>query len=271
MPPKTQDMMYYPQAYLLHYLTYNTPKDGPVDSEKLLGLLDPTIKISRLGMQNFVDVAKIKGVYYPEAIFSKIMSPTAKVDRERLDELFFNMDNYKIASLTPELKLYRVDKDFNKIRSFYFPNVSEFDFLGGGPREPRRRDSVAGSLLDVSKAFSSNSTIIESFSVTLTGKNPFQASRNFLEAQLVVKVDSVATLFEIPSGYEDRFAPIADLFTIRTGFDTKTPGSNKKVNTGVLEAGKSCQILATLGYSTYNTGLISAEELSVLRKTFQFN
>ncbi len=251
-------MMYYPQAYLLHYLTYNTPKDGPPDTEKLLGFLDPTLKISRLGLQKFINVAKIKGVYFPEAVFSKIMSPTTKMDRSRLDDLFFNMDNHKIASLTPELKLYRVDKDFNKIRSFYFPNVSDFDFLG------------TGNLLDVTKAYTGNATGIESFSVTLTGKNPFQASRNFLDAQLVVKVDSVASLFDMPAGFEDQFAPLADLFTIRTGFDTKTPGSGKKANTGVLETGKSCQILATLGYSTYNTGLISAEELSVLRKTFQF-
>ncbi len=251
-------MMYYPQAYLLHYLTYNTPKDGPADTEKLLGFLDPSLKISRLGLQNFVNVAKIRGVYFPEAVFSKIMSPTAKQDRERLDDLFFNMDNHKIASLTPELKLYRVDKNFNKIRSFYFPNVSDFDFLG------------TGNLLDVSKAYTGNASGIESFSVTLSGKNPFQASRNFLDAQLVVKVDSVASLFDIPAGFEDQFAPLADLFTIRTGFDTKTPGSAKKTNTGVLETGKSCQILATLGYSTYNTGLISAQELSILRKTSQF-
>ena len=47
-------------------------------------------------------------------------------------------------------------------------------------------------------------------------------------------------------------------------------GSNKKTNTGVLETGKSCQIIATLGYSTYNMGLLSAQELSILRKTFQF-
>lgn len=211
-----QDMMYYPQAYLLHYLTYNTPKDGPADTEKLLGFLDPSLKISRLGLQDFINVAKIRGVYFPEAVFSKIMSPTAKQDRERLDDLFFNMDNHKIASLTPELKLYRVDKNFNKIRSFYFPNVSDFDFLG------------TGNLLDVSKAYTGNASGIESFSVTLSGKNPFQASRNFLDAQLVVKVDSVASLFDIPVGFEDQFAPLADLFTIRTGFDTKTPGSAKK-------------------------------------------
>ena len=256
MSKKDPDMMYFPQAYLLHCLTFNTPKSGPPDTEKPLGFLDPTLKISRLGAQDFINVAKIRGVYHPEAMLSKIM--TAKVDRKKLDKLFFNLDNHKISALTPELKLYRVDKDFNKIRSFYFPNVSEFDFLG------------SGNLMDVSKAFTSKSAVIENFSVSLTGKNPFQSSRNFLEANLRVKVDSVASLFEIPSGYEDAFAPLADLFTIRTGFDTKTPGSNKKTNTGVLETGKSCQILATLGYSTYNMGLLSSAELSILRKTFQF-
>lgn len=256
MPPDSQDLMYFPQAYLLHQIAFRTPKDGPIDSEKPLGFLDPSIKISRLGAQDFLNVAKIAGVYHPEAIMSKIS--TSSIDREKLDELFFNLDNHKISSLTPELKLFRVDKEFNKIRAFYFPNVSEFNFLG------------TGNLIDVSSAYTSNSSAIESFTVTLTGKNPFQASRNFLEANLTVKVDSIASLFDIPAGYEDKFAPLADLFTIRTGFDTKTPGSNKKINTGLLETGKSCQIIATLGYSTYNNSLIDAEELAILRKTFQF-
>lgn len=256
MPPDSQDLMYFPQAYLLHYLTFNTPKDGPEDTNKPLGFLDPSLKISRLGLQDFVNVAKIGGVYFPEAVMSKVV--TSQVDRDKLDELFFNLDNHKISSLTPELKLYRVDKEFSKIRSFYFPNVSDFDFLG------------SGNILDVSKAFTSNSTAIENFSISLTGKNAWSTTRNHLEASLTVKVDNVASLFDVPNGFEDQFAPLADLFTIRTGFDTKTPGSNKKTNTGVLETGKSCQIVATLGYSTYNMGLMSAQELSILRKTFQF-
>jgi hypothetical protein len=252
------ELLFYPQSYLVHYVAFSTPRDGPLQPNTPYGFLDPRIKASKLGLsKKYMNLAKIGSVYHPEAVFSKIM--TTGQEPKKIDKYFLNIDNHKLSALTPEVRLYRVDKEARTVKPFYFPTVSDYNFVGVG----------TGNLLDLGKPHTSNAAGIENFSVKLTGKNPFQASRKFLEATLTVRVDSIALLFDLPTGFEKTHAPLADLFTIRTAQDTKTPGSNKKKPGGVLEKGKSCQIAATMGYSTHSTEIFSAKELGILRKTHQ--
>ena len=124
-----------------------------------------------------MSIAKIKGSYNPETVVSKIV---AKDDAPAVDKDFLNIENHKLSALVPEIRLFRVEG--SRYTPFYFPVVSDYNFNG--------------SDLDLSKTFTSNAAVIENFSVTLTGKNPYEASRKFLEASLTIKVDNISVLFE---------------------------------------------------------------------------
>ena len=242
----------FPQAFLLHYLAYSTPNSGPLEPDKPLPFLQRDVKISRFGLQQDVKLAKLKGAYFPEALLSSIFS--SKLDSEGISEFFLNLENHKISSLVPELRLYKTSNTDSSIKPFYFPSVSDYKYLAGG------------NMLDLSSSFTSNATAIENFSVTLTGKNPFQASRSYLEANLTVKLDNVATIFNTPSS---DYAPIADLFTIRSARDSKPAGTNKTSPGGALENGKSCRIVATLGYAPPMGGIFTSKEKKIIKSVSQ--
>ena len=154
----------------------------------------------------------------------------------------------------PEIRLYKVAEDGSSVKPFYFPIVSDYKFL------------AAGNQMDLSNSFTSNAAVIQNFSVTFTGKNPFQTSRSFLEANLTIKVDNISIMFDTPS---DEYAPLADLFTIRSATSKKVAGSNKAVPGNALENGKSCKVIATLGYTTPLNSLFSSKERKVLKNMFQ--
>ena len=119
------DFQMFPQAYLLHYLAYSTPRSGPLDTEKPLGFLDKRIKVSRLGAQNFVQLAKLQGAYMPEALLSKVVS--SHLDKKSVSKFFLNLDNHKLSALVPELRLYKVSES-GGVKPFYFPVVSDYKF-----------------------------------------------------------------------------------------------------------------------------------------------
>ncbi|MBL97448.1 MAG: hypothetical protein CMF52_06485 [Legionellales bacterium] len=246
----------YPQAYLVNFLTFDTPKDGPESPAEPFGVFDKRIKISRMSppSKTYARLAKIKGAYLPEAIISKIL--VGDTDPEKVSRFFLNMDNQKISALTPELRLYKISEELGVAKPFYFPVSTDYNFL-------------ANNQIDLSKSFTANAAAIESFSVTFTGKNPFQASRGFLEATLNVKVDNISMIFDEPRGFEGEYAPIADLFTIRIADGERIPGTGKTSSGNALENGKSCRIAATLGYSDHRTDVFTADEIEAIRSTFQ--
>ena len=246
------DYQMYPQAYLLHFIAHNTPADGPKDVPKPLPLMDPSIKISRFGLQKPVTLAKLKGIYFPEAAMSAIFN--SNQNAHLISKFFLNIENHKLSTLVPEVRLYKVAEDGSSVKPFYFPIVSDYKFL------------AAGNQMDLSSSFTSNAAVIESFSVTYTGKNPFQTSRSFLEANLTIKVDNISIMFDTPS---EQYAPLADLFTIRSATSKKVAGSNKAVPGNALENGKNCKVIATLGYTTPLNSLFSSKERKVLKNMFQ--
>ena len=242
----------FPQAYLLHYIANNTPREGPKEDLEPLKLMDPSIKISRFGLQKPVTLAKLKGVYFPEAVLSAIFN--SNLNAHLISKFFLNIENHKISTLTPEVRLYKVAEDGSSVKPFYFPVVSDYKFVG------------AGNVMDLSQSYTSSAATIESFSVRYTGKNPFQTSRSFLEADLSIKVDNVSIMFDTP---DDAYAPLADLFTIRSATSNKVAGSNKPTPGGALENGKNCKIIATFGYTTPLNSLFSSKERKVLKNMFQ--
>lgn len=237
----TKKNTYFPQGHLLSIASEKPPEEKKPDA-KIRGLVQST-----LGAQQMVPLAKLKGNYIPEAIISKILAQKSAPDT---DKYFMSLENHKISSLTPEIRIYRRSKD-NNIVPFYFPVVSDYDF--------------EGATLNLSKTFSSNSAVIENFSVTYTGKNPYSTTRNFVDATLTVSVDNISTLFHEPKQAHGQYAPLADLFTIRVqGGSKKTPDSNKTRPANALDSGSGTNILVVLGYANHQTEVLTSREMEMI-------
>ena len=111
------ELLFFPQSYLVHYVALTTPRDGPKEPPEPYGFLDPRIKISRPSLsKKYMNLAKISSIYHPEAVFSKIM--TTGQEPKKIDKHFLNIDNHKLSALTPELRLYRVNKEEKTVRPF---------------------------------------------------------------------------------------------------------------------------------------------------------
>ena len=243
MAEDKEQIIYFPQAMMLHHAAL-----GNLDTKKG----NPSIEQSSMGMQKLAKMAKLEGAYIPEALMSKLYS---KSDAKKVDQNFMSLPNHKISSLTPEIRIYRIDDNRTPV-PFYFPVAADYSFEGGR--------------INLSKPFSSNANSIENFSVTYTGKNPWQASRKHLEASLTVKVDNIGSMFDVPSGQELHYAPIADLFTIRSKRNSAKPGSvpgdKKSKPASMLQNADSCHIAVVLGYATHQTDVLTASEMTTIQE-----
>lgn len=196
-------------------------------------------------------VARLKGNYQPEAVISKLIT----TDGITVDNHILNLENHKISALVPEIRLYRVLEAENSVVPFYFPVAAEYKFDGEGK-------------LDLgNSSFSAGAAVIESFSFSLAGTNPYQVTRKFLNASLKIKVDNLSVLFDQKQGY----AMLADLFTIRAGARNTIFANNSKSHTpGALGSGQSCRIVATLGYVVpRDYDMFTAEEITTIEQTKQ--
>ena len=235
---KEESSKFFPQGFLIYQQAYGSQR----------GILASSSLGSNGNQYN--KVAKLKGSYQPETVVSKLVN----TDGVRVDNYLLNLDNHKISALVPEIRLFRVLEDQNKIIPFYFPVASEFDMTNG--------------VLDLEKSsFSAGAAVIETFSYTLTGRNPYQIGRKFLNANLKIKVDNLSVLFS----QKEKFALLADLFTIRANSrNTAFPNSDKTHSPGALAAGTSCRIIATLGYSVpRNYNMFTSEEITTIEQTKQ--
>tara|TARA_B100000927_G_scaffold290414_1_gene289184 strand:- start:8878 stop:11214 length:2337 start_codon:yes stop_codon:yes gene_type:complete len=223
------------------------------EQKKPIGYFDNIIKMSKLKSKNYANLMRLVGDYMPEFATTRL---TSGGNAKEVDDNFFTMQNHKLSALVPELRLYRMDDNNNPV-PFYFPISSKFNFFDDGR-------------LDLSKPFSGNGVGIENFSVTYTGKNPFQASRKFLNASLNIKVDNISFLFDTPNtpGGPEQYAPLADLFTIRTrkgDGSIANPGSGKTQSPNRLSAAKNPKIVATLSYAMHKTDIFETKELEIIR------
>lgn len=229
--------IFFPQAFLVHEQTY----------------ADGKLKKSDLGNNgnNYMGVAKLKGSYQAETVVSKLVS----TDGITVDKHLLNLENHKISAIVPEIRIYRVLEDQDRVLPFYFPVSAEYDF------------DEDGILNLAESSFSAGAAAIESFAYSMAGVNPYQITRKFLNADLKIKVDNMSVLFDQKPGY----ALLADLFTIRAGGRSSTfVGNDKSHAPGALSSGQSCRIVVTLGYSVprdYN--MFSSEEITTIEQTKQ--
>jgi hypothetical protein len=234
--------MFFPQAMLVYKKVYNA-KAGDKLKESSVGE----------NGNKFVSVAKLKGDYQPEVVVSKLVN----TDGITVDNNLLNLENHKISALVPEVRLYRIlEGQENAIVPFYFPVAAEHNF------------DDEGKLNLAESSFSAGAAVIESFSFSLAGANPYQISRKFLNASLSIKVDNLSVLFDKKDGY----AMLADLFTIRAGAAKNTffAGSGKGFAGDSLASKQSCRIVATLGYSApRDYTMFSSEEITTIEQSKQ--
>lgn len=236
-------MSYFPQSFLLSQVASRPP------SKKEKSIFANALDVSDLGMQKMVKIAKLTGNYIPENVISKI---TTGKSATQLDEKFISLENHKLSSLVPELRLYRRSDD-GSVTPFYFPVVSDYEF--------------EGERVNLNKSFSSNSAVIQNFSVTYTGKNPYQASKNFLQASLSINVDNISTLFHVPLDNKNDYAPLAHLFLIRVDKGArKAPGQKKSRSPSVFDGGEACNIVASLGYANHQTEVLGPQEMRIIEE-----
>ena len=227
-------LTYSPQAFLVWKQAYDT-------ADKL--------KESKLESARYSKVLKIKGAYQPEAVVSKLFGKTKS---SAVSRYFLNLENQKISALVPELKLFRVEGENNSPKPFYFPITADYKFDSNG--KVNFKD----------QSFSAGASAIRSFSYSLTGKNPYEVSKKFLNASLEIYVDNISNLFEAPTGY----AELADLFTIRAGGNATSTG-NRSVSAQALGSMQSCRITALVGYSVPRTGQFTQEEIKTIEGSNQ--
>lgn len=236
---KKKKSIFFPQAFLVYQYAYGSSKQK--------------LKESSLGENGneYNKVVKVKGSYQPEVVVSKLVN----VDGVKVDNHLLNLENHKISALVPELRLYRSNESDRKNTPFYFPVASEFI------KDGQTKLDLAN------RSFSGGAAVIQSFQYSMSGVNPYQITRKFLNASLTIKVDNISVLFDRKPGY----AILADLFTIRAGGKNTTPlGMNKSIESGALTSGQSCKIVATLGYSVpRNYRMFTADEIITIEQTKQ--
>ena len=232
----------YPQSFLIKTLL------SDLKSSRTSPVLKPS-SFGDSGIQKTIPIAQIGGAYQPASIVNKIHGTG---DTYSLYKNFLNIENHKLSSLTPELRIYAIVG--KKYRPFYFPVTTDYKFNPDGTFDP-------------SQPYSSNSAVIESFNVSYTAVDHFQAAVGPLRADLTISVDSLSVIFETPdAGYSQ----LADLFMIRTPEASRLGTGQKRSAAGALKNGQSVGIAVSLRYAMPNTeGLISYAERAAIDSTKQ--
>ncbi len=210
---KRKTPLYYPQNYLLYQVGVN-------QASKLAKSFIPKIN-------NGPTIAKMVGSYSPQAA-ANVFNPTSKKGI-KMSTHFLNLDNHKIPFLVPEIRLYKVVG--SSAIPIYMPVASDF--------------GLEKDLINKEKVFSGAGVELQNFSVTLSGKNPYDVTRKFLNASLTIRVENISIIFDEKQG----FAPIADLFTIRAPSPQPIPGSDAPSGGNALSRGRNCHVAVTFGYA----------------------
>ncbi len=186
-----------------------------------------------------VGVHAITGKYDTTSVVSAIVSNSPFSD---IYTNFLNLENHKLSSLVPEIRLYKLGAA--GIQPFYFPEHAV---------DPTQDITGTG--------WSTYGTGIKSFDVKFTGTDPFTAKR-YLDCNLSIYVDNLSNIFRSPPS--PNYATLADLFTISTKYKNKTAqdGSFHGADTFT---NPNFEIVATLGYAAPPSGIFNSSEISDIR------
>tara|TARA_Y100000114_G_C11761744_1_gene330165 strand:+ start:1264 stop:3501 length:2238 start_codon:yes stop_codon:yes gene_type:complete len=237
---KQKKPIYFPQSHLMYEVVYNSSS-----------------ALSKSSFDKVPDgpaVARLAGTYNPTAAVN-VLQPTSKRGIE-ISKNFLNLDNHKIPFLTPEIRLYKIVG--NKAIPIYMPVASDFSFDSDG-------------LIKKDKVFSGAGVELQSLSITLAGKNPYDVTRKFLNASLNIRVENISIIFEEKEG----FAPIADLFTVRSPLAQPLSQGAGNAGGGALQSGRNCHVGVTFGYASpdfYDESVFTAEEgTAIIQQQAAFN
>jgi hypothetical protein len=203
---------------------------------------------------------KLKGLYNSKSVISKLFG---SIDGYTVNKKFLNLENHKISALVPEVVLYKVyeeEGNVRELRPFYFPVAADYLF--------------SNNKINLSKPFSGNNASIDSFNVTFTSQEVYEATRKFVEASLSISVDHMATLFEKEDSTD--YAPLADLFTISAGSRLssgripKSKSKGKTLGPNALDNGFSCRVAATMGYNVPRNGMFDSSEIQTIESSKAF-
>ena len=218
-PKKKKKPIYYPQAHLMYQLGYGSISQG----------LNTSNLADGGKIKNGPTIARLKGSYNPVAAANTLNS-TSKEGIE-MSKSFLNLDNHKIPFLIPEIRFYKIVG--GEAIPIYLPVSNEYDLDSNGVYNFK------------DKVFSGGGVELTGFTVTLSGKNPYDVTRKFLNASLSLKLENVASVFTEREG----FASIADLFTVRAPSGRPIAGAKAPIDGNALSRGRNCHIGVTFGYA----------------------
>jgi len=232
----------------------------------------PVLKnVSKLTKTRTAKVLKLTGAYEPTTVISRFKMP--KKRSKNWNKNFLNLTPAKLSMLVPEVRLYLLDpsdEKGKKLKPFYFPVSTDYSVSDVSGRIINKAPGVGasgGATVDtLMSPFTAAAASIENFSVTLRGNNLFEVGRKQLDAKLSINLDNLTKLFDTPS---DLYAPLADLFMIRTSTARKKLAATANKPAGnALKNGKSLQVVATMGYSTsLNSDVFTSDELKQIQKS----
>jgi len=190
---------------------------------------------------------KVVGNYQPGDFISKLISTGDKYNRY---QNILDLETYKISSLVPEVRLFRITD--NNYIPFYFPEAVERTTMG--------TLLIPGSSL--------GAVGIRSFDLELTGTDFFTRDK-VIKCSLSIYTDTMENIFkEPPAGY----AQLSELFTISSGQNgLRTQirqGFSKEVSTDQINRPLSHEISVQVGYSVPdNDSVFSSQERQAIQNT----
>jgi hypothetical protein len=199
------------------------------------------IKISNL--KDSMTVHRVVGNYTPVNFVSKL-TKRSSLDMYRH---FLDLETYKLTSLVPHVKLFKVHDGRNI--PFYFPTAAE--------------STSFHSMLQPGSG--TGASAIRDFNVKFQGQDPFSADKQ-LQCSLNIYVDTLENIFkDPPAGY----APLAEVFTItRNKYIPLKEGLSKEVTTEQVNSASSHEIMAVLGYSVdKKSKIFSRKEREAIENT----
>ncbi len=207
--------------------------------------LSSSLKKSKLTPRsNTTSVHRVSGKYEPDAVMSKIYNSKGSSGDSIVKAGFFNLEAYKVSSLIPELRFYKVEG--GRYTPFYLP-ISTIATDAASSTSPSRVNGVG----------------IKTFTVNFTGTDPFTAPR-YLDANLSIYVDNLENIFAKP---EPGYARLADLFTISIA---NKPISKKEKGGATISSGdlsRPIEIAATLGYTVINRDIFTQQEIDEIQSS----
>ena len=191
-----------------------------------------------------IPIKVVKGRYEPTDVVSQLVK-NKKID---VYKNFLNLETYKISSLVPQIKLYKIQN--KKYVPFYFPTSTE-----------------SSSIKSLLSGFGGGASGVgvKSFNVNFVGSDLFTSDKN-INCSLSIFVENLDLIFkDPPTGH----ARLADLFTISNRpANSVKEGESKAVDIDQVYEPSNFEIVAVMGYSgPASKEIFTSDEMAAIENT----